>query len=210
MFFLFRGLRKSFSKAVGLAILVGLGYFGYSLIQVATYGQSRITTPTDAIVVMGAAEYNGKPSLVFEARLKTAEMLYRQGVAPKVVVVGGSITGDHFSEAQVGQDVLEQDNIPAASTVSEPYGVDTYQSLSQAAPDLHRRGIRSVTVVSDGFHLFRSVSIIRSLGFRAYGYADIGSPIRGKLDLEYYLREAVAVAGAKIIGYKEESLLRHG
>jgi uncharacterized SAM-binding protein YcdF (DUF218 family) len=185
-------------------------YFLVNVALVVQTAREHQQYHTDAIVVMGAAEFNGVPSKVFAARIRSAEALYRQHVAPLVITVGGHETGDRFSEAEVGRDVLLRDGIGSADVDASDTGDDTYDSLSAILPLIVRDHLTSVTVVSDGFHLYRSMSILRGFGLRAYGYADQGSPIHGLLNAEYILREGVAVSVARVIGYQEESSLRHG
>jgi vancomycin permeability regulator SanA len=170
----------------------------------------RSTASSQAIVVMGAAEYNGTPSAVLDARLRTAADLFKQGVAPLVILVGGSELGDHFSEAGVGATVLAGLGVPKKDLYAHAVGNDTYGSLASLVPYLRAHQISQITIVSDGFHLYRSMAIASSFDLRVSGYADIGSPIQGFLEFKYLLRETVAVSGARIIGYEEESEIRHG
>src|SRR3954467_6806850 len=83
----------------------------------------------DAIVVLGSAQYNGRPSSIFEARLEHARKLYDQGLAPVVVTVGGRKSGDQFTEADAGRDYLAQEGIPAKALLAVPQGVDTLESM---------------------------------------------------------------------------------
>jgi vancomycin permeability regulator SanA len=198
---------------VRLVLVLTVLAFAFGLVNFLLVFQrsfERSTAPTQAIIVMGAAEFNGVPSSVLEARLKTADDLYRRGVAPRVIVVGGSERGDHYSEAGVGVSVLAKLGVPTDDLYAHAVGNDTYDSLASLVPYLRAHGIQRVTIVSDGFHLYRSMSIASSLGLQVRGYADLGSPIHGWLELTYLLRETVAVSGARIIGYEEESEIRHG
>src|SRR5690348_808056 len=88
---------------------------------------------SDAIVVLGSAQYNGRPSSIFAARLEHARALYQQGVAPVVVTVGGKKSGDNFTEAQAGRDYLAQEGVPEKALLAVPEGVDTLQSMQDVA-----------------------------------------------------------------------------
>lgn len=191
-------------------MIVLLVYFSVNVVLIAGTARDHQRTRSDAIVVMGAAEFNGVPSKVFAARIRSADLLYRQHVAPLVITVGGHETGDRYSEAEVGRDVLIHDGLAPVDVDASDTGDDTYDSLAAILPLIVRHHLTSVTVVSDGFHLYRSMSILRGFGLRAYGFADRGSPIHGVLNVEYILREGVAVSVARVIGYQEESALRHG
>ncbi len=193
------------------AVLVSITlWFGYNLFSIWHYSSSKCTNPSGAIVVMGAAEYNGIPSKVLSARINTAALLFQRGVGRYVIALGGSRPGDVYSEAQVGKVALIRDSVPKARVFSSANGQDTYQSLLSASALLRRLKVEKIIVVSDGFHLYRSVHIAATFGLTACGYAASGSPIQGNLKTEYMLREAVAVTVAQVIGYKEESLIRHG
>ncbi len=115
-----------------------------------------------------------------------------------------------YSEGEVGKAELMRDSVPKVAAFSSSSGQDTYQSLLAVTPLLRRLDVNKVIIVSDGFHLYRSVAIARSLGLTACGYSDVGSPIQGDLKFDYMLRETVAVTVAQVIGYKEESIIRHG
>lgn len=196
-----------------MLVLVFLAFslwFGYNLFSIWRYSSSKCMDPSGAIVVMGAAEYNGVPSEVLSARINTAASLYQKRVARYVIALGGSRKGDLYSEGEVGKVELMRDSVPKEDAFSSSRGQDTYQSMAAAMPLLRRLRVRSVIIVSDGFHLFRSVTIARSLGVAACGYSDVGSPIQGGLKFDYMLRETVAVTVAQVIGYKEESIIRHG
>ncbi|MGH2772671.1 MAG: YdcF family protein [Actinomycetota bacterium] len=118
----------------------------------------------DAIVVMGAAQYNGKPSPVFKARLDHALELYRQQVAPLVVVLGGKQEGDRATEAQAGAAYLEE-RLPADRVTGVKAGATTLDSLRKFTGLAKDRGIDSIVIVSDPFHLARARAIAKDLGF---------------------------------------------
>ena len=140
--------------------------------------------PADAIVVMGAAEFDGRPSPVFQARLDHALNLELHGLAPWVITTGGSGGDPHFTEAEVGRDYLIQAGMDAARILTEAKGKTTYQSVQAAASILHRVHARTCIAVSDGFHLYR-VKVM----FAAYGIAAYGSPVpESSIEDDAYLR----------------------
>ena len=126
-------------------------------------------TPTDAVVVLGAAQFNGRPSPVLEARLQHARSLYDDEVAPRIITVGGNQPGDVTTEAQAGKDWLVQAGTPRASVTAVPTGSDTLGSLSAVAKLMAAKGWTSATIVTDPPHLARSLAIARALGIDAHG-----------------------------------------
>lgn len=152
--------------------------------------------PSDAIVVMGAAQYNGDPSQVFTARLQHAAELYHDGVAPRIVTVGASVEGDTFSEAGAGEQwLLEQAGIPRDDIVAAPEGRDTLQSLHAADRTLTRRGWESAVIVTDPWHSLRCRTMAEDMGIdAATSPARDGNPMVGPLEVDarYLTRETLA------------------
>src|SRR4051812_7570329 len=107
---------------------------------------------SDAIVVLGSAQYNGVPSSIFEARLEHAVALYEDGVAPVIVTVGGRATGDEFTEAEAGRDYLADSGIPADALLAVPEGVDTLESMRAVSTVFGERGWVSAVLVTDPWH----------------------------------------------------------
>jgi vancomycin permeability regulator SanA len=121
---------------------------------------------SDAIVVLGAAQYDGEPSKVFQARLDHAHELYDAGVAPLIVVLGGKQAGDRFTEAQAGAAYLEK-RLPAERVTGVKAGATTLDSLKKFTGLAQERGIRAIVIVSDPLHLGRSQQMAEDLGFDA-------------------------------------------
>jgi uncharacterized SAM-binding protein YcdF (DUF218 family) len=111
--------------------------------------------PVDAIVVLGAAQYNGKPSPVLRARLDHALTLYQEGLAPTMVVTGGIGEGDRVSEATVGRQYLVARGVPDSAVVVRPDGRSTQASIQSVAEWAGERGVHRVLLVSDPFHMLR-------------------------------------------------------
>jgi uncharacterized SAM-binding protein YcdF (DUF218 family) len=126
------------------------------------------THPADAIVVFGAAEYDGKPSPVFQARLDHAFDLQIRGLAPLVIVTGGSGGDPHFTEGGVGKDYLVQRGIATEKIVAETRSESTYENVTAVAGILRQQGARSCLAVSDGFHLYRIKLMMTAQGILTY------------------------------------------
>lgn len=185
-------------RQITIAVLLGLGILGMLLV-VAIYRESRSNDsgPAEAIVVMGAAQFNGIPSAVFQARLDTARRLFEEGAAPLIVVSGGKMAGDEFTEAEAGRNYLVNLGVPESVILLEHLSTDTEESLTNVAGVLEPLGITDILVVSDGFHLYRSALHARGNGLSPSGNAADASPIEQGtfLEFRYVLREAAAVAG---------------
>ena len=128
------------------------------MLVVAIYRQARTdqARPAQAIVVLGTAQYNGWPGPVFQARLDRALELWREGYAPVLVVTGGKMPGDGYTEAEAAWTYLTDAGVPAEAIVTENAASDTWESMQGIAALLQPLEIDEVIVVSDGFHLFRS------------------------------------------------------
>lgn len=155
---------------VVMAPVVYLGWTAATIWQTAKQDQRP---PSDAIVVLGAAQYDGNPSRVFRARLDHARVLYKAGVAPLIVILGGKKVGDRFTEAQAGAAYLEKD-LPADRVTGVKAGVTTLDSLKKFTGLAAERNIRKIVLVSDPLHLGRARAMAQDQGFEV---AVSGSPI---------------------------------
>ncbi|MGH9406469.1 MAG: YdcF family protein [Terriglobia bacterium] len=172
------------------------------LCERALYHAIRAQAATDqartagAIVVMGAAEYDGTPSPVYEARLDHAFALQQKGLAPLIITTGGSGGDPRFTEAGVGRDYLIQQGAPADRVIAVPRGRTTFQSVRAAASTLFRLHIRRCIAVSDGFHLYRVIVLFRSRGITACGSPVPNSSIESDPTLRtlYSLRELATLS----------------
>jgi uncharacterized SAM-binding protein YcdF (DUF218 family) len=151
---------------VVLAVLVGasLLWCRWVYVQIASYATLDQAAPSDAIVVFGAAEYDGKPSPVLRARLDHALSLYRKGIAPLLITLGGGEEGDRFSEGSVGYIYLHGAGVPASDIIAETHSRNTLDSAQQVAVIARANGLRRLVIVSDGTHLFRIHAICASEG----------------------------------------------
>ena len=173
-------------------ILAGLFLIG------AIYQQARTNDvqPAQAIVVLGTAQYNGWPGPVFQARLDRALELWQEGYAPLIVVTGGKMPGDGYTEAEAAWAYLTNAGVPPEAIVMENAATDTWESMLGVSAILRPLGVSDVILVSDGFHLFRSRMMARDVGLHATGAAAEASPIRvgGGGEFSYVMREAAGVA----------------
>jgi uncharacterized SAM-binding protein YcdF (DUF218 family) len=177
--------------SVAAAIIAGL------VLVAAIYRQARTdgARPAQAIVVLGTAQFNGWPGPVFQSRLDHALDLWRAGYAPLIVVTGGKMPGDGYTEAEAAVAYLTNAGVPPEAIVAENAASDTWESMRGVAAILEPLGINDVILVSDGFHLFRSRLMARDVGLHATGSAAETSPIRtgGGGEFAYVLREAGGV-----------------
>lgn len=163
-------------------------------------GASRIDH-ADVILVLGAAEYSGRPSPVFAGRLKHAALLFRQGRADTVMVLGGSQPGDVTTEAEAGRDFLVEAGLPPAAVVADAAGVTTFESLRSAAHLMRDRGMSSAFLVSDPWHNLRIVRMASDLGLDAHASATWQSAARSeRTRVPGYLRETLAYLYYRLFG----------
>jgi uncharacterized SAM-binding protein YcdF (DUF218 family) len=181
---------------VGLAVLVVLAVLGTTAVAVwraAHTDDARRVDRADLVVVLGAAQYNGTPSPVFEARLSQAIVLVHGGFAGEVLVVGGGQSGDLTTEAEAGQAWLVDQGLPPQDVFAEPKGSSTYQSLQAASSFMKTRGLHSAFLVSDPWHNLRIRKMASDLGIRAYVSATFQSAARSQWTrLQGYSRETFA------------------
>lgn len=190
-------------RVVLVAAALVVAYFAVTLAQVVAASRRDGTRPADAIVVLGAAQYDGQPSPVLRARLDHAVDLYRRDVAATVVVTGGRQPGDRFSEAHASARYLtDRKGVPESAVLWEPYGRTSWEQLASVARFLQRRGMREVVLVSDPFHSARVAAIADERGLDAAVSPTRTSPITGREQVPYFLKEAVAVGVGRILGFR--------
>lgn len=190
---------------LGLAV----AYFGFNFVQVWLAAGRDSARAAQAIVVLGAAQFDGKPSAVLAARLDHANDLYVEGLAPVIVVTGGSQPGDRFTEATAAAEYLHGLGVPDSDILREVSGTSTWESLAAVATFLDERGIHDVILVSDPFHSYRVGAIARELGLDAVTSPTRTSPIDGTAELRYMLTETVAVSASRVIGYRRAAGIGH-
>ncbi|HWE89472.1 MAG TPA: YdcF family protein [Pseudonocardiaceae bacterium] len=148
--------RRWLARVVLGAVVIVLLVVGGTAFRVWQYGRIDDRGHADVILVLGAAEYDGTPSSVLQARLNHADTLYQQGVADQIITVGGRRPGDAYTEAEAGQKYLSKLGVPAGRLTEVNTGNDTLTSLQAAAAVLRDRGWSTAVLVSDPWHMFRS------------------------------------------------------
>lgn len=152
-------------RLLGILLLLAFGWSAYvywQINQVASEDQAR---PADAIAVFGAAEYGGRPSPVFHARLDHAVSLYRRQIAPLVITLGGGSDRDSgLTEGGVGRDYLLANGVPFASILAETQSVDTEQQVQRLTDIARQHDLHHIVVVSDGTHLLRIRELCEEAG----------------------------------------------
>ena len=190
---------------IGLVLLlIAVGYALVSFWQVWSTGRDDQARPVDAIVVMGAAQYDGRPSPQLAARLDHAVELWSAGLAPLIVVTGGNQEGDRFTEASASASYLTEQGVPASVIVQEDAGSSTYESLERAR-GLVGDSVETVLVVTDPYHALRARLVAEEVGFTAFVSPAPDSVVNGTAELRRELAEAAGVAVGRIIGFERLS-----
>jgi uncharacterized SAM-binding protein YcdF (DUF218 family) len=187
--------------AVAIIVAVLVGYYAITVYQVWRAARHDGARKSQAVIVLGAAQYNGKPSPVFRARLDHAADLYKAGIAPLIVVTGGKIPGDAFTEAGAGAAYLQILGVPDDAILRETTSRNSWESLRASARFLKARGITRVVLVSDPFHSLRIRLIAEEIGFDAVTSPTNTSPIHGVAEWRRFLGEGVRVAAGRIFGF---------
>ncbi|HEY0351731.1 MAG TPA: YdcF family protein [Gemmatimonadales bacterium] len=190
-----RPLLRRARRAIGLITLAAASVYTVALVTVLIVSQQDQRRPVDAIVVLGAAQYNGRPSPVLRARLDHALRLYNEGYAPRIVVTGGIGRGDTTSEALVSRHYLLARDVLPADIVVQPQGRSTQASMTAVADWLEAEGLHSVILVSDPFHMFRLRLEARRTDLEAYTSPTESSPISDNpvLELRYLAAEGFKI-----------------
>ncbi len=186
----------------GVFVLAAVAYYGVTFYQVRSTGLSDQVRPVDAIVVMGAAQYDGRPSPQLAARLDHAADLWAAGLAEVLVVTGGNQPGDRFTEAEASANYLIDRGVPADVIMQEDVSHSTYASLEAVSAMLRERGLFRVLLVSDPFHSLRTRLTAQELGLVAYVSPTRTSPVRGGKETAREFEEAAGIALGRIIGFK--------
>lgn len=193
--------RPRWSRIVIAVAGVLVLYYAISLVQVVQAGRADHRDPVDAIVVLGAAQYDGRPSPQLEARLDHAIVLWEAEVAPVVMVTGGKLPDDRFTEAETSRRYLVDFGVPESAILMENAGRTTYGSLESATEILLAAGLDDVVLVSDPFHMKRSELIADGFGLDARVSATPTSVVTGWSSARRHVQEAAGVALGRLIGF---------
>lgn len=184
MFLVIRLARRVISTIVGAIILALVASSGWVLVTALRDN----TTTSDALVVLGAAQFDGTPSPVLANRLDHAYALWKDDVARQVITVGGNQPGDRYTEATAGRNYLHAKGIPWTSLKAIKTGRDTLQSMAAVAKWARAQGIKSITVVTDRCHEARAAAMLRSFDFTVRTSAAADGP-GSSITWEYIARE---------------------
>lgn len=178
--------------ALLVLVFVVVGGTAFGVWQVARIDDRR---PVDAVVVLGAAQYDGEPSAIFASRLRHAERLYEAGLAPRIVTAGGSRAGDAYTEAEAGRRYLVERGVPASAVTAVGVGGDTLTSLRAVADRARAEGWTSALIVSDPWHSLRARTMARDSGLDAWTSPTRSGPVvqTRETQARYIVRETGAL-----------------
>jgi uncharacterized SAM-binding protein YcdF (DUF218 family) len=184
-------------RVVAVIVAAGLVYLGVTFVQVWAASRSDSVQPAQAIVVLGAANYDCEPSPVLRHRLDHALSLYNDEIAPVIVTTGGKQVGDRCTEAAAGADYLRAEGVPDGNLLLEDQGRNSWESLAASARILRDRDMTRVVLVTDGYHALRVRAIADELGLDA-----AVSPSGGRASARELVKETGAVAIGRIVGFR--------
>jgi uncharacterized SAM-binding protein YcdF (DUF218 family) len=154
------------AAVAAIAVVLMIAYISGRIEQQSTRDEAQ---RADVILVLGAAEYSGRPSPVFRARLDHALELYNQGQAPLIMTTGGAGGDPVFTEGGVGRSYLIGHGVLSERIVVETEAATTVESTAMAGEIMRRMGLHSVIVVSDGYHIYRVKRMLQFRGLKVYG-----------------------------------------
>ena len=198
-----RVLRLATRALVFVALLAVL-YVGATFVQVWQASRQDAARSAEAIVVLGAAQYDGRPSPVLQARLDHAAALFEEGMAPVIVVTGGRREGDRMTEAAAAARYLEGLGVPSSALRLEVRGENSWESLAATRRILAREGLHDVLLVSDPYHSYRIAQIADEVGLDAHV-----SPAETGASFSQLARETAAVSVGRIISYRRLMRAEH-
>lgn len=177
------------------ALLMGVLVVGGTAFRVWQVARVDDRRAVDAVVVLGAAQYDGDPSSIFAARLRHAQQLLEEGVAPRIITTGGNRAGDSFTEAEAGRRYLLDRGVPASAVVAVPVGSDTLGSLQAVAAQASKDGWTTALLVSDPWHSLRARQMARDSGLGAWTSPTRTGPVvqTRETQFRYIVRETAAL-----------------
>ena len=193
-------VRSALVLTVGVCIAL-VSYVGIAAVTLTWAGTHQYTKTVDAIVVMGAAQYDGVPSPLLASRLQHALDLWKQKQAPVIAVTGGKRAGDRFTEGDTSRRWLTDRGVPAANIIVESVGRSTWESIENLSPLLNNANLHSVAVVSSSWHVQRAELSLEELGFRAHSSASPDGVLSGSSEKSKLIREIAGVCLGRVIGF---------
>ena len=174
--------------AVAVLVVLWLGWVMWQIYRQSSLDEAR---PADVIIVLGAAEYRGRPSPVLRARLDHALELYRRKLSPRFITTGGAGGDPVFTEGDVAREYLVRNGVPSEMIMVEDRGESTFHSTAEAAEIMRRLGFHSCIVVSDGYHIFRAKKMLQFRGLSVYGSPRPAVPKGSWREWWLYLRQSI-------------------
>jgi len=190
------------TRVAGAAVLAAVLFVASTALAIWWTARQDSSSQSDAIVVLGSAQYNGVPSSIFAARLEHALELYEDGVAPVVVTVGGKAAGDQFTEAEAGRNYLADAGVPGAALLAVPEGTDTLESMRVVGAAFAERGWQHAVLVTDPWHAMRAQRMAEDAGMEAESSPTRQGPAVQTRDTQfrYILRETAAYLLYRVTG----------
>ncbi|MFI7120696.1 YdcF family protein [Amycolatopsis sp. NPDC049868] len=187
-------------------LLVLVALIGGTAFRVWQVAREDVRDRADVIVVLGAAQYNGRPSEIFRARLEKAKALYDRGVAKVIVTAGGKKADDNYTEAHAGAQWLRKRGVPVSATLPVGEGSDTLRSLRAVAEQVQQRGWKTAVLVSDPWHSFRARVMADDLGLDAWTSPTHRGPIvqARETQARYIVRETGALLYYRLTRFPAE------
>jgi uncharacterized SAM-binding protein YcdF (DUF218 family) len=188
---------------IGWLTIGALAIWATTVLLILFAGARPVIRKADAILVMGAAQYNGRPSPVLQARLDHAIRLFHDGLAKRMVFTGGVGAGDTVSEGEVARRYALKHDVPDHAILVERHGVTSAESVAAAASLMRAKGLRTALIVSDSYHMLRLELLARRAGIRPFR-APASSPIdrARRQRVRYVLRESVLFPATALLGGK--------
>lgn len=189
--------KRLVKRVVAVTVLVGVVYLVVTFLQVWWLSNREEAREADVALVMGAAQYDGRPSPVLKERLEHALGLYETGLVEGIVVTGGKQDGDRFTEADASARYLRGRGVPDDDLVLEVQGTNSWESLAASARILRARDLTEVVLVTDGYHALRVRAIADELGLQA----SVSPSHRGG-SVRQLVQETGAVAVGRVLGFR--------
>lgn len=177
-----------------MAVSLAAGYVLWTAVHIHRQSTRDESQPADIILVLGAAEYRGKPSPVLRARLDHGLELFKGKMAPRILTTGGAGGDPVFTEGEVGRDYLIRLGVPSEAIVVEDEGETTMHSAVAAAEIMRRMGLKSCILVTDGYHIFRAKKMLEAEGLKVYGSPRPAEPRNDLRQWWLCLRQSVGYA----------------
>lgn len=187
-------MRKLVWFAPALIAVAFLGYLFAIAYQIYVQSSLDESRPADVIIIMGAAEYRGKPSPILRARIDHALDLYRRKLSPRILTTGGAGGDPVYTEGEVARNYLVRQGVPSESILVESEGESTMHSTAIAAEMMRRMNLKSCIVVSDGYHIFRVKKMLEFRGLDVYGSPRPSAPRGTWREKWLFFRQAVGYA----------------